>query len=140
MWNHWPARKLVEIEIDRVKFYLDLRLWECRSVKDFSKSFSLNRLIMMKDHMGICWDPKTKNVFEGNKDEFLQRQHEMRWYQLPTIDKLDPIGHRALLGYPPLTQKEMETELKSQAGRQEVSRKAVLVPKKGSRKSKGQKL
>jgi hypothetical protein len=140
MWSQWPARKLVEIEINRVRFYLDLRLWECRSVKDFSKKFSLDRVIMMKDHIRLCWDPRTKNVFQGNQDELHQRQHEMRWYQLPTIDQLDPIGYRAHLGYAPMTQKEMEIEQKYQAAKPEVSRKAVLVPEKGSRKNKGQKL
>ncbi|MBL0883537.1 MAG: hypothetical protein IBJ16_09380 [Chitinophagaceae bacterium] len=141
MSQNWPARKLVEIEIDEVSFYLDLRLWECRSVHDFSKKFSLDQVVMTQDKMILCWDPRTNNVFKGDHHDYSLRKDELLWYQLPSIEKLDPVGYSALMGYPPLmTATDMKKEAMRQASNQQVNRKAIKIPDTRSRKRKGKHL
>lgn len=122
-WKYFPARKLVEIDLAGTKFYLDLRLWECRDVNDFSNKFSLDQLY---DHPSggfiCCFDLKTKNLFEGTKEAYEARKHELKIVRLPSIKKMDPVGFRAMCGLAPKNDK------------------TPLLEKKRVRKSKGKKL
>lgn len=122
-WKYFPARKLVEIDLAGTKFYLDLRLWECRDVNDFSNKFSIDDLY---DHpcggFICCFDLKAKNLFQGTKEEFELRKHELKIVRLPSIKKMDPVGYRALQGMHP---------------RKEIT---PLIEKKRLRKSKGKRL
>jgi hypothetical protein len=123
-WKYFPARELVKIDLAGTKFYLDLRLWECREVDDFSNKFSLDQLY---DHPSggfiCCFDPKTKNLFEGTKEQYEARKHELEIVRLPSIKKMDPIGHRAMIGLPPRQEK-----------------KSLLEKKRTRKKSRGKKL
>lgn len=122
-WKFFPARKLVEIDLAGTKFYLDLRLWECRDVNDFSNKFSIDQLY---DHPSggfiCCFDMTTKNLFEGTKEQYEARKHELKIVRLPSIKKMDPVGFRAMCGLPPKKEK------------------TPLLEKKRVRKSKGKKL
>lgn len=109
-WKYFPARKLPEIDLADTKFYLDLRLWECRDVDDFSNKFSLDDLYDHDKGFICCFDLKTKNLFHGTKEEYELRKHELKIVRLPSIKKMDPIGYRAFLGLPP--KKETEALLK----------------------------
>ena len=123
MWENWPARKLPEINIAGTLFYLDLRLWECRDVNDFSNKFSLDDLYDLPGGGFICcFDPNTKNLFHGTQDEYDSRKHELKVVRLPSIKKMDPVGWRVLEGLPPKKEKQ------------------PLIEKKRVKPSKGKKL
>lgn len=102
MWENWPARKLVEITIDGNLFYLDMRLWECREVNDFTNKFSLDDVTISDDAIHFCFDPKTKNLFQGTSEEFQARREELKLIHLPPLRLLDPIGYRAKMGLSPI--------------------------------------
>lgn len=112
MWENWPARKLPEVDIAGVKFYLDLRLNECREVEDFSNRFNLDDLYDRPNGYIFCFDPKTKNLFEGNKEQYELRKHELKVIRWPSLKKLDPVGFRALMGLPPKKEKTALLEKK----------------------------
>lgn len=112
-WKYFPARRLVEIDLAGTKFFLDLRLWECREVDDFSNKFSLDELYDLPGGGFICcFDLKKKNLFEGTKGEYELRKHELKIVRLPSIKKMDPVGHRALMGLPPLKEQPALLEKK----------------------------
>lgn len=102
MWENWPARKLVTIELDGVSFYLDLRLWECREVHDFSNRFSLDDIDCTDNFTRLRFDPTTKNLFHGTEAEFELRKAQLKVIELPPLRVLDPVGFRAKCGLPPL--------------------------------------
>lgn len=123
MWENWPARKLPEINLAGTRFYLDLRLWECREVNDFSNKFSLDDLYdLPKGGFICCFDLKTKNLFQGTQEEYDARKHELKVVRLPSIKKMDPVGWRVLEGLPPIKEQQ------------------PLLEKKRVKKSKGKKL
>ncbi|MES2328214.1 MAG: hypothetical protein V4539_01340 [Bacteroidota bacterium] len=122
MWENWPARKLPEVDIAGIKFYLDLRLNECREITDFSNRFSLDELYGHGSGYIFCFDVQTKKLFEGSKQEYELRKHELKIIRWPSLQKLDPVGFRALMGLPPKKEKQ------------------TLLQKKRNRKSKGKKL
>lgn len=102
MWENWPARKLPEISIAGTSFYLDLRLWECRDVNDFSNKFSLDDLYDLPNGGFICcFDPTTNHLFKGTQEEYDLRKHALKIVRLPSIKKMDPVGWRASQGLPP---------------------------------------
>jgi|GEM_PF-6475144 len=122
MWENWQARKLPEVVIAGVKFYLDLRLNECREVEDFSNRFSLDDLYDHGRGYIFCFDPKTRKLFEGGKQEYDSRKHELKVNRWLSLQKLDPLGLRALMGLP------------------QKKEKLSLLPKKRNRHSKGKRL
>lgn len=115
MWENWPARKLVTIELDGVSFYLDLRLWECREVNDFSNRFSLDDIDCTDNFTRLRFDPTTKNLFRGTAAEFESRKAVLKVIELPPLRVLDPVGFRAKSGLPPL--KTTEALLKKKTTR-----------------------
>jgi len=100
-WKNFPARKLPEINLAGTRFFLDLRLWECRDVDDFSNKFSLDDLYPTSKGFICCFDLTTKNLFYGSKEEYEQRRSELKIVRLPAIAKMDPVGYRAMMGLPP---------------------------------------
>lgn len=100
-WKHFPARKLPEIDIAGTRFILDLRLWECREVDDFSNRFSLDDLHVTHNGFTCCFDLTAKNLFHGTKEEYEQRRQDLSIVQLPSISKMDPVGYRAMMGLAP---------------------------------------
>lgn len=122
MWENWPARRLPEVDIAGTKFFLDLRLWECREVEDFSNKFSLDDLYDQGKGFIFCFDGKTKNLFNGSRQEFDKRKHELTVIRWPSLQKLDPVGYCALMGLPPKVEKQ------------------ALIQKKRIRPSKGKRL
>lgn len=121
-WKHFPARKLPEIDIAGTMFILDLRLWECREVDDFSNRFSLDDLDVTSNGFTCCFDLTAKNLFHGTREEYEQRRQDLSIVQLPSISKMDPVGYRAMMGLAPLKQSQ------------------PLLEKKRVRKSKGKRL
>lgn len=105
-WEQWPARKLVEIDIEGTRFYLDLRLWQCRQTDNWMNSFHLDDVFITDQGIELCFDPVTKNLFRGTSEEFEQRRPELKMLRFPPLQKLDPVGYRALLGLPPIPQKQ----------------------------------
>lgn len=122
MWENWPARRLPEVDIAGTKFFLDLRLWECREVEDFSNKFSLDDLYDRGKGFIFCFDHQTKNLFQGTKEQFDARKHELTVIRWPSLQRLDPVGYRALMGLPPKVEKQ------------------ALIQKKRIRPSKGKRL
>lgn len=100
-WKYFPARKLPEIELAGTMFFLDLRLWECREVDDFSNRFSLDDLQVTSKGFTCCFDLTTKNLFRGSREEYEQRKQELAIVQLPGISKMDPVGYKAMMGLAP---------------------------------------
>ncbi|MBH2005298.1 MAG: hypothetical protein I8H66_11460 [Sphingobacteriia bacterium] len=121
-WKYFPARKLPEINLAGTRFFLDLRLWECRDVDDFSNKFSLDDLYPTSKGFICCFDLTTKNLFHGSREEYEQRKQELSIVQLPSISKMDPVGYRAMMGLAPQKQGQ------------------PLLEKKRIRKSKGKRL
>ena len=124
-WSNFPARKLPEIDIAGIKFYLDLRLLEFREVDDFSNRFSVDQLIAYPGGGFIIWiDMNTKKIFEGLQEDAATRQLNLRTVRLPALEKMDPVGYRALKGLPPklISSKRLK--------------KKIVKPNKGQRKGK----
>lgn len=87
------ARELPKIDIGGTKFYLDLRLNEFRECDNFMNRLRLDDLIETEEGYGVCFDPKTRNIFEGSIEEFETRKEAgLIWVQLPSLQEMDPLG------------------------------------------------
>lgn len=92
------ARELPKIDIGRIKFYLDLRLNEFRECSNFMNRMNLDDLHEIEGGYLVCFDPNTKNYFEGSKEEFDHRKDgDLIWVKLPTLQQMDPLGFKWLL-------------------------------------------
>ena len=92
------ARELPKIEIGGTNFYLDLRLNELRECDNFMNRMNLNDLNEIEGGYLVCFDPNTKNYFEGSQEEFTQRKDtDLVWVQLPSLQEMDPLGFRWLM-------------------------------------------
>lgn len=97
MWQHWPARELPKIDIGGTQFFLDLRLWEMRDVDDFMNKFSIDDLFETGTGFKLCFDPKTRNLFDGSAEEYENRKEELKIIDLPSLEEMDPVGWEAYL-------------------------------------------
>ncbi len=95
MWERWPARKLPEMDIGGVSFFLDLRLYEFRDTEDFSNAIIIDELYETGEGFKACFDPKTRNLFTGDEAAYNQRK-DLVIVNLPALEKMDPIGWKAL--------------------------------------------
>lgn len=87
------ARELPKIEIGGTLFYLDLRLNEFRECENFMNRMSLDSLHEIEGGYMVCFDPNTKNYFEGNREEFDHRKDvDLLWVKLPSLQEMDPPG------------------------------------------------
>jgi len=87
------ARELPKIDIGGTMFYLDLRLNEFRECENFMNRMNLNKLNETEGGYEVCFDPKTKNYFEGSKEEFERRKDDdLVCVNLPTLQDMDPLG------------------------------------------------
>lgn len=92
------ARELPKIDIGGTKFYLDLRLNEFRECDNFMNRLRLDDLIETEEGYGVCFDPKTKNLFDGTPEEFEKRKETgLIWVQLPRLQEMDPLGFEWLM-------------------------------------------
>lgn len=86
------ARELPKIEIGGTMFYLDLRLNEFREVENFANRIDLDELYETGEgHYKLGFDKKTKNLFEGTREEFNACKHAVE-VTLPSQQKMDPLG------------------------------------------------
>lgn len=95
MWKHWPARELPKISIGGTEFYLDLRLWEFRDVDDFMNRINIDDLFDTETGFVLCFDPITKNLFQGTEEEYQQLKDSLKIIELPSLGELDAIGWKA---------------------------------------------
>jgi hypothetical protein len=95
MWKHWPARELPKIDIGGTEFYLDLRLWEFRDVDDFMNRINIDDLFDTETGFVLCFDPSTKNLFQGTEEEYQQLKDSLKIIELPSLGELDAIGWKA---------------------------------------------
>ncbi|MES2329985.1 MAG: hypothetical protein V4539_10305 [Bacteroidota bacterium] len=95
MWQHWPARELPKIDIGGTQFYLDLRLWEMRDVDDFMNKICIDDLFETENGFKLCFDPKTKNLFQGTEEEYHALKDSLKIIELPSLGEMDAIGWKA---------------------------------------------
>ncbi len=87
------ARELPKIDIGGTLFYLDMRLNEFRECDNFMNRMNLNDLNEIEGGYLVCFDPDTKNYFEGSKESFDHRKDlDLVWVRLPTLQEMDPKG------------------------------------------------
>ncbi len=152
------ARELPKIDIGGIQFYLDLRLNEFRECSNFMNRLDLNDLHEIEGGYQICFDPKTKIIFEDSKQEFGNRKDvDLLWIKLPKLQQMDPLGFEWLMqefreGSPITIQphlskayKENErTQIESVLSKDGVLYKSKnqhhLLEKKSRAKSKGKKI
>ena len=92
------ARELPKIDIGGTLFYLDLRLNEFRECDNFMNRMHLDDLNEIEGGYQVCFDPRTKNYFEGEPDEFEKRMEvDLLWVKLPTLQVMDPLGFEWLM-------------------------------------------
>ncbi|MDB5232011.1 MAG: hypothetical protein JWN76_2816 [Chitinophagaceae bacterium] len=89
-------RALPKIEIGGTDFYLDIRLNEFRQVNNFMNRFAIDDLYETEKGYLLCFDPKTKNLFTGTKEEFDKRK-DLLELQLPSLEKMDPVGFKQMV-------------------------------------------
>ncbi|HEX7691258.1 MAG TPA: hypothetical protein VF408_02655 [Sediminibacterium sp.] len=95
MWERWPARALPKVDIGGTQFFLDLRLWEMREVTDFMNRISINDLQETMQGFRICFDTRTKNLFQGSQEAYGQQKDFLLIIELPTLADMDPVGWKA---------------------------------------------
>ena len=96
--NGRKARELPKINLGGIKFYLDLRLNEFRECSNFMNRLNLDNLNEIEGGYLVCFDPNTKNYFEGSKEEFDHRKDvDLLWVKLPTLQQMDPLGFEWLI-------------------------------------------
>lgn len=92
-------RELPKINIGGTLFYLDLRLNEFRECENFMNRLNLDDLNEIEGGYLVCFDPKTKNYFEGGQEEFEKRKDvDLVWVTLLTLQEMDPLGFKWLMG------------------------------------------
>ena len=92
------ARELPKIDIGGTMFYLDLRLNEFRECENFANRLNLDDLNEIEGGYQVCFDPNTKNFFEGSTEEFDQRKDvDLVWVKLPSLQEMDPMGFKWLM-------------------------------------------
>gem|GEM_PF-2088445 len=91
-------RELPKIDIGGTLFYLDLRLNEFRECENFMNRLNLDDLNEIEGGYLVCFDPKTKNYFDGGQVEFEKRKEVgLVWVTLPTLQEMDPMGFKLLM-------------------------------------------
>ncbi len=96
--NGRQARELPRIDVGGIQFYLDLRLNELRECTNFLNRLNLDNLNEIEGGYLVCFDPNTKNYFEGSKEEFDHRKDvDLLWVKLPTLQQMDPLGFEWLM-------------------------------------------
>ena len=88
-------RELPSILIHGVEFTIDLYHDELR---DVTNPFNIILFIELKEKRSgysFCFDPQTRNVFQGDRDEYDERL-DLRIIDLPSMQELDPVGFMEL--------------------------------------------
>jgi len=85
-------RELPKVVFGETAFFVDLRLNEFRQVDMPFNNISFENLMDNEDGYVLCFDPQTKNAFNGSMDEFHTRKEELLLLQVPHFMELDPIG------------------------------------------------
>lgn len=140
------ARELPRIDIGGTQFYLDLRLNEFRECENFMNRLNLSDLNEIEGGYLLCFDPNTKNYFDGNKEEFDQRKDvDLLWVKLPTLQEMDPLGFGWLMEEmgersPIIAQSRLEEVLDKVGLLYKTKNHPPLIEKKTHAKSKGKKL
>lgn len=93
---NWPTRKLPEINIGGVMFYMDTRLEEFREVDDFSNRIAFMKLPCTRKGFQLSFDKTSKNLFTGSLVEEKQRK-DVVMVRLPPFSEMDPVGWKCMI-------------------------------------------
>ncbi len=97
MSKGFQARALPTVNIGGSQFFLDLRLQEFREVGAWWNIIRIKDVAEMDDGSLIMYfDPITKNQFEGKQAD-LDLRPDVFIVELPSLDKLDPVGYQMFL-------------------------------------------
>jgi hypothetical protein len=89
-------RGLPKIDVGGTMFYIDLRLDEFRQVDNPFNRIHLDELYETINGYALCFDPQTKNVFNGSEGEFGNRKDLVK-VDLPPLEQMDPVGFNQLV-------------------------------------------
>ncbi|MDB5229221.1 MAG: hypothetical protein JWN76_26 [Chitinophagaceae bacterium] len=137
-------RELPKIEIGGVDFYIDLRLNEFRQVHNFMNRFSIDDLYETEKGFLLCFDPQTKNLFNGTMQEYDSRK-DLLELELPMLKQMDPVGFKRMIDKwkednPLLVAMIENIPLVLRDKKDSKEKKHELLPKKRVRSGKRRKL
>lgn len=93
-WKNFPARKLPEVSIGGILFYLDTRLGEFREVENFMNKIDLDDFYWCEQGMEILFDRQAKSQYTGTED--YDSNPNVSRVVLPHLEEMDPVGFKAL--------------------------------------------
>lgn len=145
------ARELPKIDVAGEPYYIDLRLNEFRHVDDFMNRIFIDDDLHEKDDKYLlAYDKVHKCVFRGEKEEFDARKDKgIVIVELPSLEKMDPIGFEWLCANIEEHQRALTTLLRfadehmkwMEADRLKKQKSMrPLLEKKRVRKNRGRKL
>lgn len=85
-------RELPKVDLGGTEFFVDLRLNEFRQVSNPYNSISFDEMMENEEGYVLCFDPKKKMAFHGDREELELRKGELKLLQIPPLKDLDPYG------------------------------------------------